>query len=135
MPFTHKYTLVCDEVRQENNGKLIVIGLYTDKMVAPQIPFPLPALSFLYTFDADEPGDFQFRARLENLETGNVLAQAMGAIQVARPGTAVSVLGFRNINLERIGTYTMSLNIDGEENPITTSIEVILQPQQPPHRA
>ena len=131
MPLTHKYTLVCDEVRQENNGKLIVIGLYTDKMAVPQIPFQLPALSFLYTFDAD-PGDSQFRAKLENMETGSVLAQAMGVIQAVRPGTAVSVLGFRNINLERIGTYTMSLNIDGEEKPITTSIEVMLQPQPPP---
>ena len=133
MPFTHKYTLVCDEVRQENNGKLIVIGLYTDKIAVPQMPFQLPALSFLYTFDADGPGDFRFRAKLENLESGNALAQAMGVIQVVRPGAAVSVLGFRNINLERIGTYTMSLNIDEQEDPITTSIEVILQPQQPPH--
>jgi len=135
MPFTHKYTLICDEVRQENNGKLIIIGLYTDEMAVPEIPFQLPALSFLYTFDADRPGGFQFRAKLEHLETGNGLAQAMGVIQVVRPGRAVSVLGFRNINLERIGTYTMSLHIDGENELITTNIEVILQRQEPPHRA
>src|SRR5260370_118196 len=29
MAFTHRYTLMCDEVRVENNGKLIIIGMYT----------------------------------------------------------------------------------------------------------
>ena len=29
MSITHKYTLLCDEFRQENNGKFFIIGLYT----------------------------------------------------------------------------------------------------------
>jgi hypothetical protein len=41
-----KYILVCDEVRQENNGKFMVIGLYTPDMTLPQIPFVLPSLTF-----------------------------------------------------------------------------------------
>ena len=39
--------IVCDEVRQENTGKLLVIGMYLDNIGVPRIPFVLPALSFL----------------------------------------------------------------------------------------
>jgi hypothetical protein len=129
MAFKHKYTLICDEVRQENTGKLLVIGLYLDNMGVSQIPFMLPSLTFLFAFENDRLGDYPFRAKLENLESGKVLAQAMGVLQVLRPGTAINILGFRNISIDRIGTYTMSLTMDGERDPVTASIEVVLQAQ------
>ncbi len=28
MPITHQYTILCDEVRREDNGKLLVVGMY-----------------------------------------------------------------------------------------------------------
>ena len=31
MAFKHAYTLICDEVRQEINNKLLVIGLYQEQ--------------------------------------------------------------------------------------------------------
>jgi hypothetical protein len=129
MPFKHRYTIISDEVRQENNGKLLVIGMYSEQMTVPQIPFMTPALTFTFVIDSDRPGDYPFRAKLENLESGKVLAQAMGVIRVMRPGTTMNILGFRNISVDRIGTYTMSLIIDGEKDPMTANIEVILQPQ------
>ncbi|NOZ22405.1 MAG: hypothetical protein GXP25_15095 [Planctomycetes bacterium] len=39
--------IVCDEVRQENTGKLLVIGMYLDNVGVPRTPFMLPVLSFL----------------------------------------------------------------------------------------
>lgn len=133
MAFKHRYTIICDEVRQENNGKLLVIGMYAAQMTVPQIPFITPGITFVFVLDSDRLGDFPFRAKLENLESGKVLAQAMGVIRVVQPGTTLNILGFRNIPMDRIGTYTMSLTIDGEKDPMTASLEVILQsqPQQP----
>ena len=32
MAMKHLYTLMCDEVRVENNGKLMIIGVYTPDM-------------------------------------------------------------------------------------------------------
>jgi hypothetical protein len=43
---TQKYILMCDEVRQEINGKLFIIGLYTPDMAVPQIPYAIPSLTF-----------------------------------------------------------------------------------------
>lgn len=48
MALTHRYTLVCEDIRQENTGKWIVIGLYTHNIACPQLPFRLPSLSFLF---------------------------------------------------------------------------------------
>jgi hypothetical protein len=37
------YTIFCDDVRQESNGKLIYIGVYEVKMILEQIPATLPS--------------------------------------------------------------------------------------------
>ena len=38
MAITHHYTLVCEDVRVENNGKFLILGLFTPDIVVPQIP-------------------------------------------------------------------------------------------------
>jgi hypothetical protein len=128
MAFTEKYILVCDDVRIENNGKMIIIGLYQDTMTVPQLPFALPSLSFFAVFDASQIGDFGFRAKLTNLEVGKHIAQAMGSIKIMQPAKAVNVIQFRNVQLDRAGSYQFTLAIDEEPAPFTTSINVILVP-------
>jgi hypothetical protein len=121
-----KYILVCDEVRQENNGKFMVIGLYTPDMTLPQIPFVLPSLTFFIALDSDRPGTHQCRISLQHLETGQVLAQGMGGFGFLRPGLATFPIKFNNVQIMGAGAYTFSLTIDGERDPITTSFNVIL---------
>jgi hypothetical protein len=88
MPASAKYIFLCDDVRVENNGKLLVVGLYTGDMSAPQIPVILPTLTFLMCLDSDRPGDSPFRMKLQNLETGRPVVEGMGGTQFARPETA-----------------------------------------------
>lgn len=38
--------IVCDDIRQESNGKLILIGVYSDDIIVPSIPTNI-ALCFL----------------------------------------------------------------------------------------
>jgi len=133
MAITHKYTLICDDVRQENNGKLIVIGLYLPDIAAFQIPVLLPSLTFIQALESDRPGQWTFRMKLTHLESGHQVAEAMGAINVAQPGLAVSVVKFGNVTFDRLGTYNMTLTIEEHREPILVSFNVILapQPQQP----
>ena len=98
-------------------------------MTVPQIPFALPSLTFFSVFDADRLGEFSWRAKLEMLDTGKQLGQAMGMWPVREPGKAVNVLGFRNLLIDQVGTLTLSLSIDGERDPFLSSIDVILAPQ------
>lgn len=53
------YTTFCDDIRQEVNGKLILIGVYGADMLVPGFPAVLPRLCILTFFRhyPDEPHD------------------------------------------------------------------------------
>jgi hypothetical protein len=123
---TSKYILVCDEVRQENTGKFLIIGLYTPDMTVPQLPFLLPHLTFFVALETDRPGNYGFRLQLQHLDSGARLADGMGGFGVLRPGMAVFPIRMQNIQIAASGSYMLSISIDGEREPITTSFNVIL---------
>ncbi len=127
MAITAKYVLVCDDFRQEVNGKFIVIGLYTPDMVVQQIPFLMPTLTFFMCLESDRPGNFTFRFKLEHLETGRPVAEAMGAMQFVAPGIATCPVKMGNVQLSGQGAYQFSLIVDGQKDPIMASFSVILQ--------
>lgn len=132
MSLTIQYTLVCDEVRVESNGKLMVIGLYTPNILIPQLPFLFPSLTFLQAFEADQPGRFQMRARLQHVETGKELGQAIGLLNIAQPvKLTVTFHQFRNLQIERVGLYSFIVNIEGQKDPILAEFEMLLRPMQP----
>lgn len=126
MSLMHKYTLLCDDVRVENTGKLIVLGLYTPDIGVPQIPFILPSLVFLQALESDRPGQYSFKCSLQHLETGKMLAQGMGLIQFPRPGLAINLIKFANIVFQNDGTYSLITRYDDSGEPFTTSFAVIL---------
>ncbi len=133
MPIRERYTLVCDEVRQEVTGKFLIIGVYTGGIVVPQIPFMLPSLTFFSSLESDRPGVWNVRLRIQHLETGRILAQGMGAITFPRPGPGVNALRFPNVGFIAPGTYNLVIEIDGQPDPIIVPFDVALnvQPPQP----
>lgn len=36
--------MICDDIRVENNGKSIIIGIYHDNILVPSLPFVMPKL-------------------------------------------------------------------------------------------
>jgi len=131
MAITHKYTLMCDEVRQEVSGKFIVIGLYTPGITVPQFPIVLPVLTFFICLESDRPEQLQFSTRLVNLETGQLLVQGMGAIAFQRPGIGLSILPQNNVMFQAAGAYTFELAIQNHP-PITSNFDVVLATPQLP---
>jgi hypothetical protein len=79
---THKYTLICDDVRQEFNGKFIILGMYMKTITVPQLPFALPTLTFFQMLEADRLGAFTVRGQLQHVESGKIIAQAMVMLDV-----------------------------------------------------
>lgn len=134
MAITHQYTLVCDDVRQENTGKFIIVGLYTSTMGIPQIPFVLPFLTFFMFVNADRPEQASFRMRLERMENGQRLVEGMGMIAVQRPGIGASPMRVGPIQFQATGMYSFVVDIEGLRDPIITSFEVILAPPQVPQQ-
>lgn len=130
MSLTLRYTLLCDEVRREDNGKLLIIGLYTPNILVPQLPFIFPSLTVFQLFHSDRAGRFPFRARLEHMESGQEIAGAMGLMEIPQAGPGVSVIRFGNLQLDRFGAFGFVMNINGQPDPISTTFEVILQAGQ-----
>ena len=47
----HINTIVCDDIRQESNDKLSLMGIYQKNIIVDNIPTILPTLCFMFTFD------------------------------------------------------------------------------------
>ncbi len=121
-----KYVLVCDEARREDNGKFIIIGLYTPDLSVPQIPFTTPSITFFLCLESDRPGMFRFNVKLEHLETGQNLAEGMGQMQFGAPGMGIAPVRFGNVQFIAGGSYIFSINVEGQPDPITTHFNVVL---------
>jgi len=126
MAITPRYVLVCDEVRQENTGKFIIVGLYTPDLIVGQIPVVLPGLTFFIGVESDRPGNYQCRISLQHLETGQLVAQGMAGFTIQRPGFGPIPIRLANLQLNAIGAYVFTLQVDGEREPITASFSVNL---------
>jgi len=126
MALTHRYTIMCDEVRIENNGKFILLGVYTPNITVPQLPFVLSSLTFFQVLDSDRPVTLSSRFRLQHLETGRTIAQGMGQINWQRPGMGINALRLANVPLIAVGTYNFVLEIDGEREPFIFPFDVML---------
>jgi hypothetical protein len=141
MAITARYIIVCDDFRREDNGKFILIGIYTPDMVVPQIPFAMPTLTFFMVLDSDRPGTFGFRITVQHQESGAVLGQAMGMIPVANPQQPIVFpVKIGGVQFNSAGLYSFSVAIDGQRDPLVATWNVVLsvpgatQPGQPPTR-
>lgn len=123
---THKYTIVCDEVRQENNGKFILLGVYTPSIVVPQIPFVLPSLTFFQCLESDRPGTWSMQIRLQHLETGRTIVEGLGSLAFPQPGIGINPLKFGNVQLTAAGEYSLSIQFQDHREPFITGFNVIL---------
>ena len=47
----HINTIVCDDIRQESNDKLSLMGIYQKDIVVNNTPFILPTLCFMFTLE------------------------------------------------------------------------------------
>jgi hypothetical protein len=129
MAITHKYTIMCDEMRREDNGKLLLIGVYQEAMLSPQFPFALPGLTFFMKLDSDRPGSWSIRMRLEHLDSGEKIIEALGALTFQRPGPGINPVHLPPLQFKAPGVYHFVLEIEGQKDPILYEFSVGLQGQ------
>ncbi len=106
--------IVCDEVRREDNGKLLVIGMYLGSILVPQVPFRMPKLSFFFKWKTNgslPSGEF----RLANPSKDVVGGFGMKTDRTPDSVGALFYMTFtlENIQLTEVGTYTLSYKPPG----------------------
>jgi hypothetical protein len=107
-------SILCDDVRQERNGKFILIGLF-DAIAAQRMPVRYPRL-FMVTRWCSGEGDFKQRTRILKPDMSTVLVEGK-PIPVRLPGaeaTATNVEVFMNVAFEEEGTHWVEVALDDD---------------------
>jgi len=107
-------SLLCDDVRQERNGKFILIGLF-DMIAVPNYPAVFQRICIVNRWCCGQ-GTFQQRSRLLKPDGRTVLVEGR-EVPVNLPdseATATSVEFFLNVRFEEPGTYWTEILLDGD---------------------
>jgi hypothetical protein len=108
-----QFSLICDDVRREDNGKFILIGLF-EAIGAVSFPFVYPGLRVVNRWCNGE-GNFSQKIRL--MSPGNEILSETADSPVGLPGTqanvtSVSYLG--NLRFTQPGRYWIEVLLDGD---------------------
>lgn len=107
-------SLLCDDVRQERNGKFLLIGLF-DSIAAQQTPIQYPRL-FMVNRWCSGQGEYKQKTRI--LKPDQVTPVVEGKeIPVRLPSpeaTATNVEVFMNVKFEKEGTHWVEVLLEGD---------------------
>ena len=107
-------SLLCDDVRQERNGKFILIGLF-DILAVPGFPFMQQKVCVVNRWCCGE-GEFKQRSRLLKPDSKTVLVEGR-EVAVTLPhneATATSVEIFINVRFDEEGTHWVEILMEGD---------------------
>ena len=107
-------SLICDDVRQERNGKFILIGLF-DSIAVPKLPLMIPRLCMVNRWCCGT-GTFKQRNRIISPASDLVLIEGQD-VPVTLDGdeaTATAVEFFMNVQFRDPGVYWVETLLDGD---------------------
>lgn len=115
-----KDLLICDDVRKEDNGKHIFIGVYPEGNIniLGNIPYVFPKLCFIVKFEGGK-GKFMFDAVLKDPDNKNLISLPAGPVIFAdekRDFTLFIILGL--LKIEKKGVYSLMMYEQKEQNLI-----------------
>ncbi|MDP2157416.1 MAG: hypothetical protein Q8K68_06885 [Nitrospirota bacterium] len=116
------YTIICDDVRQEEGGKISLMGLF-ENIYALSFPVLQPRLALMSEWENGR-GDFEMMTRLLTPDRKTTLRETVSRITVNdtyRKHRDVSV--HINIEFPAPGTYWIEHSIDGE---LVSSIPLVV---------
>lgn len=129
-------SIICDDVRQERNGKFILIGLF-DAINAPEMPLTFPRM-FMVTRWGGGQGTFKQLTRVLKPDQRTVLVQGQEIpVRLSEPeANATNVEIFVNVVLDVPGTYWVEILLDNDlkmRYPLRVSYLPVNKPPAPPN--
>jgi len=109
-----QFTLLCDDVRIENNGKFMLIGLF-DNIAARNIPVVHKQLVVVNRWGKGE-GEFTEQVRIIQAETNQVLMQS-NKVTFKLSGMDLLhnvISNFTNVKFPSIGKYWVEVLLNDE---------------------
>lgn len=105
--------VICDQVRQESNGKLFFIGVYSDVINVARLPLPLQ-LTFVIQARMTGSGSFAFSVSVTD-PLGNKLADGIAGkgSYAGEPGRTVWLPVPLPLVLSAEGEYVAAIDLEG----------------------
>jgi hypothetical protein len=104
-------SLVCEEVRQEANGNLFLIGV-VNLLRVPQLPIVAGRICIFNRWTAGI-GQFNENVRLIAPDQTTVISKGEMKFELRDPAlSATNVIFFGNVKLETAGTYYVEVLVD-----------------------
>ncbi len=126
-----QFSVLCDDVRREDNGKFILIGLF-EAIVGMQFPFVYPGLCVVNRWCN---GEGRFHQRIRIVGTGNETIVETEDSPVDLPATLANVTSvslFRNIRFPHPGRYWMEVLLDGDLKQRYSLMVLKMEEKAPP---
>lgn len=105
----HEFSIVCDEVRAETTGKLILVGVYPHNTLGIALPANIGVLSFYQVLTSDQSGSVPFQAELIRKRDQTVIQAVQATMNIAASGAVIGMLSFRNVEFKEPGPYVLDL--------------------------
>ncbi len=118
-----RYILVSDDVRKEDNGKLMVIGLHGHEILVTRLPITIP-LAFTAGIVFEGEGAFDLSGKLRHSESGDELLTFGATGAAKKSGSAYVPFKFPMIQLKDAGVYQVVLAVKGQDDVLTESFAV-----------
>lgn len=104
-------SLICEEVRQEINGNLMLIGVI-NLIRVPQLPIVAPRLLIFNRWTAGV-GQFNASVRLVSPDQTTVISRGEMKFELRDPAdAATAVMGFANVEFKTAGVYFIEVLVD-----------------------
>jgi hypothetical protein len=121
--------VVCDQVRQESTGKLLLIGVYLGNVVVFGLPTVLPSLSFVCKWDTGgsriPEGEY-----LVVSPTGVILSSVPTKDEDSEPreGVRLAILQFQPFTFPEAGRYRLIWRPVGGRRKVLAEFPVEVRP-------
>jgi hypothetical protein len=106
--------LLCDDVRQERNGKFMLIGLF-DALASPELPINYPRL-FVVTRWCSGEGEFEQETKILKPDQSTVLVAGKKIVTrlPSQESTATNVEVFLGVSFTEFGTHWVEITLGGD---------------------
>jgi hypothetical protein len=129
LPFKVETVVVCDDVRQEKTGKLILIGVYLDNIGVAALPVEMQLTWWLQVTGLEDYRG-KFAIRLTNSQ-GGVLVR--GDLEVSIQKNKRTFMGIEKmpVQIQAPGMLLLQFSVDEKEWETVRAIDVTLQGAKP----
>ena len=117
------YAMLCDDVRFEDNGKLLIVGVYGPDILVTKFPAKIRVM-LLLNFSSDSGGDVDFEVRVKSAD-GSAVAGAKGQLEVSgRTNNSFLPLPGTILSLSSAGDLKFQFRTVGSRWKTVMSIEI-----------